>query len=424
MRSATALALALEPLAVDQVEDLVAGRAARRTGWHPQYPAADTLDAATMLLAGYEAVGTPLPEHPVWWLYGMVVDGLVVGDAGFHGPPNGRAGRGGDRLPGRPRPPRPRPGHPGLRPAARARLGARRRPRPGRRGARERGVPGGAAANGFRSAPGGGVVVGPGPGGVVGGLTRHLVLDRPALLAPQFALLRRGAGDPTHRRVGGVFCGRPGRRRPGPAEAGRGRWAGCRRGPGARGRSGRWTSSRGCSGRPTTRAVSSRCRAPRWSEAIAPSAGHFGSGRTDAVFEALAPACIEQVVTGKEAFRAWRLLVREFGEAGARAGAGPGIGGVRDVLPPTPEAWARVPSWRSWPPGSSSGGAGPWSGRPCGPPRWSGRWRSRAPRPTGRCGGCPGSARGPRRRCGSELTASRRVEHRRLPHRQAHHATP
>ena len=42
--------------------------------------------------------------------------------------------------------------------------------------------------------------------------------------------------------------------------------------------------------------------------------GHFRVGRTDAVFEALAPACIEQVVTGVEAFRAWRLLVREFGE--------------------------------------------------------------------------------------------------------------
>ena len=35
----------------------------------------------------------------------------------------------------------------------------------------------------------------------------------------------------------------------------------------------------------------------------------FRVGATDAVFEALAPACIEQVVTGKEAFRAWRLLV-------------------------------------------------------------------------------------------------------------------
>jgi RimJ/RimL family protein N-acetyltransferase len=28
-----------------------------------------------------------VPDAPVWWLYGIVVDGLVVGDAGFHGPP-------------------------------------------------------------------------------------------------------------------------------------------------------------------------------------------------------------------------------------------------------------------------------------------------------------------------------------------------
>ena len=54
--------------------------------------------------------------------------------------------------------------------------------------------------------------------------------------------------------------------------------------------------------------------------------GHFRVGRTDAVFEALAPACIEQVVTGKEAFRAWRILVREFGE--------PAPGPAADPSPP------------------------------------------------------------------------------------------
>jgi GNAT superfamily N-acetyltransferase len=80
-------ALSLEPLGVDQVEDLVAGRSVRRSGWHPDYPTADTVDAASMLLAGYEAAGTPVPERPVWWLYGIAVDGLVVGDAGFSGPP-------------------------------------------------------------------------------------------------------------------------------------------------------------------------------------------------------------------------------------------------------------------------------------------------------------------------------------------------
>jgi 3-methyladenine DNA glycosylase/8-oxoguanine DNA glycosylase len=74
--------------------------------------------------------------------------------------------------------------------------------------------------------------------------------------------------------------------------------------------------------------------------------GHFRVGRTDAVFEALAPACIEQVVTGKEAFRAWRLLVREFGERAPGPTDDPDSAAYDMYLPPTPEAWSRVPSWR------------------------------------------------------------------------------
>ena len=69
-------------------------------------------------------------------------------------------------------------------------------------------------------------------------------------------------------------------------------------------------------------------------------------GRTEAVFEALAPACIEQVVTGKEAFRAWRLLVREFGEPAPGPAREPGTAAYGMYLPPTPEVWSRVPSWR------------------------------------------------------------------------------
>ncbi len=37
------------------------------------------------------------------------------------------------------------------------------------------------------------------------GLTRHLVLNRPVLLGPIFSQLRRGPGDPTHRRVGDIL---------------------------------------------------------------------------------------------------------------------------------------------------------------------------------------------------------------------------
>lgn len=60
--------------------------------------------------------------------------------------------------------------------------------------------------------------------------------------------------------------------------------------------------------------------------------------RTRAVFEATAAAGIEQVVTGKEAFRAWRLLVRRYGEPA------PGPSGLH--VPPSPEQWRLIPSWQ------------------------------------------------------------------------------
>ena len=74
--------------------------------------------------------------------------------------------------------------------------------------------------------------------------------------------------------------------------------------------------------------------------------GHFRVGRTDAVYEALAPACIEQVVTGKEAFRAWHLLVSEFGEPAPGPSTDPASAAYGMRVPPTPEVWARVPTWR------------------------------------------------------------------------------
>ncbi len=68
-------------------------------------------------------------------------------------------------------------------------------------------------------------------------------------------------------------------------------------------------------------------------------------GRTDLVLEALAPTSIEQVVTGKEAFRAQRLLLQRFGEAPdgpARDVTHPAFG-MR--LPLSAEQWLAVPSW-------------------------------------------------------------------------------
>jgi len=62
-------------------------------------------------------------------------------------------------------------------------------------------------------------------------------------------------------------------------------------------------------------------------------------GRTWRVFEALVPAVLEQKVVGQEAHRAWRFLLRKYGEPAP----GPAPAGMM-VCPP-PRVWARIPSW-------------------------------------------------------------------------------
>ncbi len=61
--------------------------------------------------------------------------------------------------------------------------------------------------------------------------------------------------------------------------------------------------------------------------------------RTGRVMEAVVPAILEQKVTGKEALRAWRLLVQQHGSTPP----GPAPAGMR--VPPTAEQWRMVPSW-------------------------------------------------------------------------------
>jgi 3-methyladenine DNA glycosylase/8-oxoguanine DNA glycosylase len=61
--------------------------------------------------------------------------------------------------------------------------------------------------------------------------------------------------------------------------------------------------------------------------------------RTGRVLDALVPACLEQRVTGTEAFRAWRLLSWAYGE---RA---PGPAEPRLWLPAEPARLLAVPSW-------------------------------------------------------------------------------
>jgi 3-methyladenine DNA glycosylase/8-oxoguanine DNA glycosylase len=66
---------------------------------------------------------------------------------------------------------------------------------------------------------------------------------------------------------------------------------------------------------------------------------HLRLGRTDRVLEALIPAVLEQRVAGKDAFRAWRLLVTKYGAPA------PGPAPTRMRVPPPSDVWRRIPSW-------------------------------------------------------------------------------
>jgi [ribosomal protein S5]-alanine N-acetyltransferase len=55
--------------------------------WHAEYPLPDSLDAIAMALASHHAMTGRVSNPPTWWIHHIVVDGVVVGDIGFHGPP-------------------------------------------------------------------------------------------------------------------------------------------------------------------------------------------------------------------------------------------------------------------------------------------------------------------------------------------------
>lgn len=61
--------------------------------------------------------------------------------------------------------------------------------------------------------------------------------------------------------------------------------------------------------------------------------------RTGLVLESLIPSILEQKVTTDEAYRAWRLLVRKYGEPA------PGPAPGRMFVMPAPRTWALIPSW-------------------------------------------------------------------------------
>jgi RimJ/RimL family protein N-acetyltransferase len=91
--------LRLEPLPVEVARLMLVGRlGAERLGaepakreptvWHPEYPLPDSIDAIAMLFASHRAMLGAVKESPAWWIHQMIVDGVVVGDIGFHGPPD------------------------------------------------------------------------------------------------------------------------------------------------------------------------------------------------------------------------------------------------------------------------------------------------------------------------------------------------
>jgi len=177
-------------------------------------------------------------------------------------------------------------------------------------------------------------------------LSRQIELSKPVLLRPTFNLLRRGPGDPTHRRIGDLML-RATRTPAGPALI-KIAVSGPQLMARAWGEGAEWALEQlprlaGADDDP-----SGFRPLPRHGPLVEAHRryGNYRVGRTDAVFEALAPACLEQVVTGVEAYRAWRLLVREFGEPAPGPARDPASAAFGMRLPPTPEAWAKVPSWR------------------------------------------------------------------------------
>ena len=179
-----------------------------------------------------------------------------------------------------------------------------------------------------------------------GGSDRVLRLDGPTSLSAALTLQRRGPGDPTHRRHGQLWF-RATRTPAGPALL-KLLLAGDVVSARAWGEGAEWAldqlprlagaddeTAREFRPLPEHQPLVAAHR--RWPT--------FRVGATGAAFEALAPACIEQVVTGKEAFRAWRLLVTQFGEPAPGPAQDPDSPAYGMRIPPTPEVWTRVPSW-------------------------------------------------------------------------------
>jgi RimJ/RimL family protein N-acetyltransferase len=87
-------ALLLRRVPLAEARLMLAGRPtpAMQAHWHPEYPQADSLDALALLTAACAAMAgdrrAATGATAAWWVHQIVVDDVVVGDIGFHGPPD------------------------------------------------------------------------------------------------------------------------------------------------------------------------------------------------------------------------------------------------------------------------------------------------------------------------------------------------
>ncbi|WP_060181163.1 DNA-3-methyladenine glycosylase family protein [Streptomyces sp. IMTB 1903] len=187
---------------------------------------------------------------------------------------------------------------------------------------------------------GGRTAVPPGRGSSVGvgGAARRWTPDGPVDLGLTLGPLRRGPGDPTFRTTPDGSVWRATRTPDGPATLRVSR-IGTEIDAEAWGAGAAWVLDRlpvllGAADDPA--AFVPRHRLVHASHRRRPG---LRLTRTGLVLESLIPTVLEQKVTADEAYRAWRRLVRQYGEPA------PGPHGQNLHVMPDPRTWAMIPSW-------------------------------------------------------------------------------
>ncbi|MFF4457667.1 DNA-3-methyladenine glycosylase family protein [Streptomyces goshikiensis] len=184
---------------------------------------------------------------------------------------------------------------------------------------------------------------GPGQGG---GKERVWVADGPLDLGLTLGPLRRGPGDPTFRVAPDGAVWKTARTPAGPATlritgtgtvsgSGSGGAAATAWGPGADWALDALPALLGAADDPS--AFVARHRLVHASHRRRPG---LRLTRTGLVLESLIPTVLEQKVTSDEAYRAWRRLVRQYGEPAPGAAVPEGL-----YVMPSARTWALIPSW-------------------------------------------------------------------------------